>query len=88
MHLNFLCLGDAPWLMFDRQATRWYSGHHPFTSPVAEDVPKLTSDPKAVRGQHYDIVVNGVELGGGSIRIHRHRQSGPRQSGSGRSSGR
>ena len=43
---------------------------HPFTSPVAEDVPNLTDDPKSVRGQHYDIVVNGVELGGGSIRIH------------------
>ena len=49
---------------------RWYSSHHPFTSPVAEDVPNLTDDPKSVRGQHYDIVVNGVELGGGSIRIH------------------
>ena len=56
--------------MFDKEMNRWYSGHHPFTSPVEEDVPKLTSDPKAVRGQHYDIVVNGVELGGGSIRIH------------------
>ena len=44
--------------------------YHPFTAPVAEDVPFLTSDPKKVRGQHYDIVVNGVELGGGSIRIH------------------
>jgi aspartyl-tRNA synthetase len=49
---------------------RWYSSHHPFTSPVVDDIPNLTSDPKSVRGQHYDIVVNGVELGGGSIRIH------------------
>ena len=67
---NFLWVVDFPLLMFDKEMNRWYSGHHPFTSPVEEDVPKLTSDPKAVRGQHYDIVVNGVELGGGSIRIH------------------
>ncbi|MDP6795172.1 MAG: aspartate--tRNA ligase [Verrucomicrobiota bacterium] len=67
---NFLWVVDFPLLMFDKEMNRWYSGHHPFTSPVADDVPKLTSDPKAVRGQHYDIVVNGVELGGGSIRIH------------------
>ncbi len=46
------------------------SSHHPFTSPVQEDADKLQSDPKNVRGQHYDVVVNGVELGGGSIRIH------------------
>ncbi len=67
---NFLWVVDFPLLMFDKEMNRWYSGHHPFTSPVTEDIPKLTSDPKAVRGQHYDIVVNGVELGGGSIRIH------------------
>ena len=67
---NFLWVVDFPLLMFDKEMNRWYSGHHPFTSPVPEDIPKLTSDPKAVRGQHYDIVVNGVELGGGSIRIH------------------
>ncbi|MDB6109287.1 MAG: aspartyl-tRNA synthetase [Pedosphaera sp.] len=67
---NFLWVVDFPLLSFDKEQNRWYSSHHPFTAPVAEDIPFLTSDPKKVRGQHYDIVVNGVELGGGSIRIH------------------
>ena len=67
---NFLWVVDFPLLMFDKEMNRWYSGHHPFTSPVTEDIPNLISDPKSVRGQHYDMVVNGVELGGGSIRIH------------------
>ena len=67
---NFLWVVEFPLLMFDKEMDRWYSSHHPFTSPVEEDIPKLSSDPKSVRGQHYDIVVNGVELGGGSIRIH------------------
>ncbi len=67
---NFLWVVDFPLLSFDKEQNRWYSSHHPFTAPVAEDVPLLVSDPKKVRGQHYDIVVNGVELGGGSIRIH------------------
>ncbi len=67
---DFLWVVDFPLLSFDKEQNRWYSSHHPFTAPVAEDVQFLTSDPKKVRGQHYDIVVNGVELGGGSIRIH------------------
>ena len=67
---NFLWVVDFPLLSFDKEQNRWYSSHHPFTAPVAEDIPFLTSDPRKVRGQHYDIVVNGVELGGGSIRIH------------------
>jgi aspartyl-tRNA synthetase len=67
---NFLWVIEFPLLMFDKEMDRWFSSHHPFTSPVEEDIPKLSSDPKSVRGQHYDIVVNGVELGGGSIRIH------------------
>jgi aspartyl-tRNA synthetase len=67
---NFLWVIEFPLLGFDREQNRWYSSHHPFTAPVAEDIPLLKTDPKKVRGQHYDVVVNGVELGGGSIRIH------------------
>jgi aspartyl-tRNA synthetase len=67
---DFLWVVEFPLLGFDREQNRWYSSHHPFTAPVAEDIPLLDSDPKKVRGQHYDVVVNGVELGGGSIRIH------------------
>ena len=67
---NFLWVVEFPLLGFDREMNRWYSSHHPFTAPVADDIPLLKTDPKKVRGQHYDIVVNGVELGGGSIRIH------------------
>ncbi len=67
---NFLWVVDFPLLSWDKENNRWYSSHHPFTAPLPEDIPLLLSDPKKVRGQHYDIVVNGVELGGGSIRIH------------------
>src|SRR5580704_3670248 len=58
---NFLWVIEFPLLGFDREQNRWYSSHHPFTAPVAEDLPLLKSDPKKVRGQHYDVVVNGVE---------------------------
>jgi aspartyl-tRNA synthetase len=68
---DFLWVVDFPLLSFDKEQNRWYSSHHPFTAPVAEDIELLKTDPKKVRGQHYDVVVNGVELGGGSIRIHR-----------------
>jgi aspartyl-tRNA synthetase len=57
-------------MSFDEEQNRFVATHHPFTSPVPEDIELLDSDPKAVRGQHYDLVLNGVELGGGSIRIH------------------
>jgi len=68
---DFLWVVDFPLLSFDKENNRWYSSHHPFTAPVTEDIPLLKTDPKKVRGQHYDVVVNGTELGGGSIRIHR-----------------
>jgi aspartyl-tRNA synthetase len=67
---NFLWVVDFPLMSFDHESNRYVSTHHPFTAPVAEDAPLLMSDPRKVRGQHYDIVLNGVELGGGSIRIH------------------
>jgi aspartyl-tRNA synthetase len=67
---DFLWVVDFPLLSFDKEQDRWYSSHHPFTAPVREDIPLLKTEPRKVRGQHYDIVVNGVELGGGSIRIH------------------
>jgi aspartyl-tRNA synthetase len=68
---DFLWVVNFPLLSFDKEENRWYSSHHPFTAPVAEDIPLLKTEPKRVRGQHYDVVVNGSELGGGSIRIHR-----------------
>ena len=67
---DFLWVVDFPLVSFDKEQNRWYSSHHPFTAPVAEDIPMLKHDPRKVRGQHYDVVVNGWELGGGSIRIH------------------
>ncbi|MEM9160958.1 MAG: aspartate--tRNA ligase [Verrucomicrobiota bacterium] len=67
---NFLWVIEFPLMIYDEEQGRYVSSHHPFTAPVPEDVPLLDSDPKAVRGQHYDMVLNGVELGGGSIRIH------------------
>jgi aspartyl-tRNA synthetase len=67
---NFLWVVDFPLITFDRETNCYISSHHPFTAPVVEDVPLLDTEPTKVRGQHYDIVLNGVELGGGSIRIH------------------
>ncbi len=62
---------DFPAVEWNDEQKRWDSLHHPFTAPFAEDLDKLASDPASVRSQAYDLVVNGVELGGGSIRIHR-----------------
>lgn len=60
-----------PLLEYDEQEKRYVAVHHPFTSPRDEDVEKLDSDPLAVKAKAYDIVLNGIEIGGGSIRIHR-----------------
>ena len=67
---SFLWVVDFPLMSYDAERGGYVATHHPFTAPVAEDVALLDSDPKAVRGQHYDVVLNGMELGGGSIRIH------------------
>lgn len=67
---DFLWVVDFPLMTYEEEHGRYVASHHPFTSPVPEDRHLLDSDPKKVRGQHYDLVLNGVELGGGSIRIH------------------
>jgi aspartyl-tRNA synthetase len=66
----FLWVTEFPLLEWDEETGRFYASHHPFTSPRPEDVDSLASDPGAVRARAYDIVMDGVELGGGSIRIH------------------
>jgi aspartyl-tRNA synthetase len=68
---NFLWVVDFPLITFDDEQGRYLSTHHPFTAPVEEDEGKLGTEPQKVRAQHYDIVLNGFEIGGGSIRIHR-----------------
>ncbi len=67
---KFLWVVDFPLMSYDEAENRYVATHHPFTAPVPEDLALLESNPKAVRGQHYDMVLNGMELGGGSIRIH------------------
>jgi len=71
--LRFLWVNEFPLLERTAEAGRLAARHHPFTSPVEQDVDLLESDPLSVRAQSYDLVLNGVELGGGSIRIHRSR---------------
>jgi len=72
-HGNFrlLWVTDFPMFEWDETEGRWNAAHHPFTSPHENDMDKLESDPGAVRALAYDIVLNGTELGSGSIRIHR-----------------
>jgi aspartyl-tRNA synthetase len=67
---TFAFVQNFPLLRWDEEAKRWDSEHHPFTAPREEDIPLLESAPEKVRGRHYDVVGNGYELGGGSIRIH------------------
>ena len=67
---NFLWIVDWPLFEYDEEAGRYVSAHHPFTQPKAEDVARLATDPASVYAEAYDVVLNGYELGGGSLRIH------------------
>jgi aspartyl-tRNA synthetase len=67
---NFLWVTDFPMFEYHEEDGRYYAMHHPFTSPLDEDLDKLGADPASVRAKAYDLVLNGVELGSGSIRIH------------------
>ncbi len=68
---NFLWCVDFPLLDHDEETDKWNAVHHPFTSPFDEDIPLLDTDPASVRAKAYDVILNGCELGGGSIRIHK-----------------
>jgi len=67
---KFVWVTEFPLLEYDNEEKRWVAIHHPFTSPMDEDIQYLETDPGRVRAKAYDLVLNGVELGGGSIRIH------------------
>jgi len=67
---QFLWVVDFPLVEWNEDENRWDAMHHPFTSPKPEDVDRMESDPASVRANAYDVVLNGMELGGGSIRIH------------------
>jgi aspartyl-tRNA synthetase len=67
---KFLWVVEFPLMTYNEEEKSYVATHHPFTAPVPEDIGLIDSNPKAVRGQHYDVVLNGMELGGGSIRIH------------------
>lgn len=69
-HYECLWVVDFPLLEWDEETQRYYAMHHPFTAPKPEDQDRLESDPGSVRADAYDMVINGVEVGGGSIRIH------------------
>lgn len=71
--LNFLWVTEFPLLEYDQDQQRYIAIHHPFTAPMDEDITLLETEPLKVRAKAYDMVLNGIELGGGSIRIHRRK---------------
>jgi aspartyl-tRNA synthetase len=70
-NFQFLWVVDFPMFEWDAEDNRWMAAHHPFTSVHDDDLEKLTADPARCRAKSYDLVLNGIELGSGSIRIHR-----------------
>ena len=68
--LSFCWVTEFPMVEYDPEAKRWQAMHHPFTSPRPEDLELLESDPGKAKARAYDLVLNGTEVGGGSIRIH------------------
>jgi len=70
-HFNFLWVVDFPMFAFDDEEKRWVAIHHPFTAPMDADLDGMETDPGKARAKAYDLVLNGYEVGGGSIRIHR-----------------
>jgi len=68
--MHFSWVVRFPMFAYDAEENRWAAMHHPFTAPLDSDLPKLESEPAAVRAKAYDLVINGYEAGGGTIRIH------------------
>lgn len=69
---NFLWITEFPLFVYNDEEKRWQSEHHPFTSPFEQDIKNMSKEPQKARARSYDLVVNGVEIGSGSIRIHDH----------------
>jgi aspartyl-tRNA synthetase len=67
---SFHWVVDFPLMEYDEETNRYYAMHHPFTAPKPEDIPLVESKPGEARANAYDLVINGAEVGGGSIRIH------------------
>ncbi|MBU0982442.1 MAG: hypothetical protein KKA42_01125, partial [candidate division Zixibacteria bacterium] len=67
---EFVWITDFPLLEYDQEEKRYVAIHHPFTAPKSDEIEKLSSDPGSVLSRAYDLVLNGIEIGGGSIRIH------------------
>lgn len=73
-HFNVLWVLDFPLLEYGEEEQRWFAMHHPFTAPKPEDLSLLETAPGSVRANAYDMVINGTEVGGGSVRIDRNRR--------------